>query len=98
MSAVALGPVSEEQTEHETTNVARNTGSTGVNVGADDMPNIAANAPAGSITYSSSGVELNGVWTPVTITFPDSKDEHAMWSRRWFRSSQSPSGSSIRAR
>ena len=52
------------------------TGSTGVIVGASDVPNIDPNAPAGSITYSSSGVELLGVWTPVTITFPDSKDEH----------------------
>jgi hypothetical protein len=52
------------------------TGSAGVIVGADDVPNIDPNAPAGSITYSSSGVELIGVWTPVTITFPDSKDEH----------------------
>ena len=52
------------------------TGSTGVIVGADDVPNIDPNAPAGSITYSSSGVELLGVWTPVTITFPDAKDEH----------------------
>ncbi len=50
------------------------TGSTGVIVGASDVPNIDPNAPAGSITYSSSGVELLGVWTPVTITFPDSKD------------------------
>lgn len=52
------------------------TGSTGVIVGASDVPNIEPNSPAGSITYSSSGVELLGVWTPVTITFPDSKDEH----------------------
>lgn len=52
------------------------TGSTGVIVGASDVPNIAPDAPAGSITYSSSGVELVGVWTPATITFPDSKDEH----------------------
>ena len=51
------------------------TGSTGVIVGASDVPDIDPNAPAGSITYSSSGVELLGVWTPVTITFPDSKDE-----------------------
>lgn len=52
------------------------TGSTGVVVGAVDVPGIDPNAPAGSITYSSSGVELDGVWTPVTITFPDAKDEH----------------------
>ena len=52
------------------------TGSTGVVVGAADVPNIDPNAPAGSITYSSSGVELNGVWTTATITFPDAKDGH----------------------
>ena len=52
------------------------TGSTGVILGADDVPNIDPNGPAGTITYNSSGVELNGIWTPVTITFPDSKDEH----------------------
>ena len=52
------------------------TGSTGVIVGADDVPNIDPKAPAGSITYSSSGIELDGVWTVATITFPDSKDDH----------------------
>ena len=51
------------------------TGSTGVILGADDVPNIDPNGPPGTITYSSSGVELIGVWTPVTLTFPDSKDE-----------------------
>ena len=51
------------------------TGSTGVIVGAGDVPNIDPHAPPGSITYSSSGIELDGVWTPVTITFPDSKDD-----------------------
>lgn len=52
------------------------TGSTGVVVGAVDVPGIDPQAPRGSITYSSSGVELDGVWTPVTLTFPDAKDEH----------------------
>ncbi len=52
------------------------TGSTGVILGADDVPDIDPNGPPGTITYSSSGVELIGVWTPVTLTFPDSKDEH----------------------
>lgn len=50
------------------------TGSAGVIVGASDVPQIDPQAPAGSITYSSSGVELLGVWTPVTLTFPDSRD------------------------
>lgn len=52
------------------------TGSTGVILGADDVPNIDPNGPPGTITYSSSGVELIGTWTPMTLTFPDSKDEH----------------------
>lgn len=50
------------------------TGSTGVIAGAGDVPGIDPNAPAGSIRYSSSGVELKGVWTPGTITFLDVKD------------------------
>jgi hypothetical protein len=52
------------------------TGSVGVIVGAGDVPNIDPQAAAGSITYSSSGVELDGVWTNAVITFPDSKDEN----------------------
>lgn len=52
------------------------TGSTGVIIGADDVPNIDPNGAPGTITYSSSGVELIGVWTSVTLTFPDSRDEH----------------------
>ena len=52
------------------------TGSTGVIAGADDVPDIAPDAPAGSINYVSSGVELKGVWTPATIAFLDAKDEH----------------------
>jgi hypothetical protein len=50
------------------------TGSCGVIVGASDVPNIDPKAPAGEITYSSSGIELDGVWTPATVTFLDSKD------------------------
>jgi hypothetical protein len=50
------------------------TGSVGVIAGASDIRNVDPNAPAGSITYSSSGVEIDGVWTPVTITFLDAKD------------------------
>ena len=50
------------------------TGSTGVIAGGGDVPGIAPDAPAGSIHYSSSGVELKGVWTPGTLTFLDAKD------------------------
>src|ERR1700761_8704936 len=34
------------------------TGSVGIVVGADDVPNIDPKAPAGSLTYSSSGREF----------------------------------------
>jgi hypothetical protein len=47
------------------------TGSTGVVVGASDVPNIEPNSPPGSITYSSSGVQVRGVWTRATLTFVD---------------------------
>lgn len=50
------------------------TGSVGVIVSRDEVPDIDPNAPKGSITYSSSGIELRGVWTTTTITFPDSTD------------------------
>lgn len=50
------------------------TGSVGIIVSADEVPNIDPNAPTGSIKYSSSGLELDGVWTKTTVTFPDSKD------------------------
>jgi hypothetical protein len=50
------------------------TGSVGIVVSAEEVPNIDPNAPKGSIKYSSSGVELDGVWTMVKVTFPDSKD------------------------
>ena len=50
------------------------TGSVGIVVSEKDVPNIDPNAPVGSMIYSSSGVELDGVWTPVTVTFPDTKD------------------------
>jgi len=50
------------------------TGSVGIVVSADEVPNIEVGAPAGSIKYSSSGVELDGVWTTATVTFPDSAD------------------------
>lgn len=50
------------------------TGSVGIVVSADEVPGIEPNAPAGDIKYSSSGLEMDGVWTTVTVTFPDSKD------------------------
>jgi hypothetical protein len=52
------------------------TGSCGVVIGADEVPDIDPHGAPGSITYTSSGIELIGTWTPVTLTFPDSKDEH----------------------
>ena len=52
------------------------TGSVGIMVGADLVPNFDPAGAPGSITYSSSGVELDGVWNTVTITFVDSDDGH----------------------
>lgn len=50
------------------------TGSVGIVVSADEVPNIDPNAPKGFIRYSSSGLEFDGVWTTATVAFPDSKD------------------------
>ena len=49
------------------------TGSVGLIVGANQVPGIDRNAPPGHMNYSSSGVELDGVWTPATVTFLDAK-------------------------
>jgi hypothetical protein len=46
------------------------TGSVGVVLPASDVPNIPANSPAGSLTYTSSGLELIGVWATLPMTFP----------------------------
>jgi hypothetical protein len=47
------------------------TGSVGIVVSVDDVPNIDPHAKPGVLRYSSSGVELHGVWTTATVTFPD---------------------------
>jgi len=52
------------------------TGSVGMILPASEVPNIPANSPAGHITYSSSGLRLDGVWATVTVTFPDATDEN----------------------
>jgi hypothetical protein len=50
------------------------TGSVGVIVGADQVPGgVDPHGPPGSITYVSSGVEIDGVYAPATITFLDAK-------------------------
>ena len=46
------------------------TGSVGIVVSAEEVPNIDPAAPKGVIKYSSSGVELYGVWTSATVRFP----------------------------
>ncbi len=46
------------------------TGSVGVVVPASEVPNIPANSPSGSLTYTSSGLQLNGVWATLPMTFP----------------------------
>ena len=47
------------------------TGSVGIIVAADEVPDVDPHAPPGSIVYSSSGVELDGVWTTATVAFVD---------------------------
>jgi hypothetical protein len=47
------------------------TGSVGVVLPAGDVPNIPAGSPAGRLTYSSSGLQLDGVWVTEPMTFPD---------------------------
>jgi len=47
------------------------TGSVGIVISADDVPNIDPNGEKGQITYSSSGIELDGIWTMATVHFPD---------------------------
>jgi len=47
------------------------TGSVGVVLPATDIPTIPPNSPSGTLTYSSSGLQLTGVWATVPITFPD---------------------------
>jgi hypothetical protein len=49
------------------------TGSDGIIMGASDVPNIDPKAPPGQMLYISSGNELDGVWTPATVTFLDSR-------------------------
>ena len=46
------------------------TGSVGLVVPAAEIPNIPAGAPSGSLTYSSSGLKLTGVWATLPISFP----------------------------
>lgn len=50
------------------------TGSVGVVVPAAEVPNIPAGAPAGRLTYSSSGLELTGVWVTLPVRFPQAVD------------------------
>jgi hypothetical protein len=46
------------------------TGSVGTVVPASEVPNIPAGSPSGSLTYSSSGLELTGVWATLPVSFP----------------------------
>jgi hypothetical protein len=46
------------------------TGSVGTVVPAYEVPNIPPWSPSGSITYSSSGLELTGVWATLPVSFP----------------------------
>jgi hypothetical protein len=53
-------------------NFTIDTGSVGVVVPASDVPNIPSGLPAGSLTYSSSGLQLIGVWGTMPVSFPQS--------------------------
>jgi hypothetical protein len=46
------------------------TGSVGTAVWAKEVPNIPPGSPSGSVTYSSSGLELTGVWATLPVSFP----------------------------
>ncbi|MCV6967175.1 hypothetical protein H7J50_25735 [Mycobacterium intermedium] len=46
------------------------TGSVGLVVPASEVPNIPPGSPPGSLTYSSSGLKLTGVWATLPISFP----------------------------
>jgi hypothetical protein len=46
------------------------TGSVGMVVPACEVPNIPVGSPRGSLTYSSSGLKLTGVWATLPVTFP----------------------------
>ena len=49
------------------------TGSTGIIVGASEVPGYDPNGLPGEITYSSSGISHYGVYNTVKVTFVDSK-------------------------
>lgn len=49
------------------------TGSVGILLPADEIPHFDGKGEPASITYSSSGVHLEGVRTTVEVTFPDAK-------------------------
>ena len=49
------------------------TGSTGIIVGATEVPGYDPNGPPGEITYSSSNISHYGVYNTVKVTFVDSK-------------------------
>jgi hypothetical protein len=55
------------------TTVLMDTGSTGIVIGADELPHLDPKAPKGDITYTSSGFKEEGTWQTVTVTFPDAK-------------------------
>ena len=47
------------------------TGSVGIVVGAQNIPDFDGKGEPGELTYSSSGVHEVGVWKDVEVTFPD---------------------------
>jgi hypothetical protein len=68
-AAINGGPVEEFTVD---------TGSVGLIVSSEEVPNINPDAKPGQITYSSSGVQLYGVWTTATVTFPDARNANGV--------------------
>jgi hypothetical protein len=50
------------------------TGSVGTVVPAKEVPNIPPGSPTATLTYSSSGLKLTGVWATVPVSFPRAID------------------------
>ena len=51
------------------------TGSVGMVVPAAEVPDIPAGSPSGQLTYSSSGLQLTGVWARLPVTFPQAVNQ-----------------------
>lgn len=59
-------------------NYTVDTGSVGMVVPAAEVPNIPPGSPSGTITYSSSGLQLTGVWATVSVSFPQAVNQNGI--------------------